>query len=564
MLIANIERIRAVPRLAEIVHVLLQHGLHDFVHSVGLHRLMDEAAGVLGWKPDPGLAAKPLPERTRLALEALGPAFMKLGQVLASRVDMLPPEWIETFDRLHDHATPVPFAQVEGQLVADLGKPVHEAFASFEEAPHAAGSIAQVHHATLHGGREVAVKIRRPGVADTIHGDVVLLEALAAWWEDEQPASRRYQPVELVRQLRKSLARETDFSAEGRGQERFAESFADEPGIVVPAVHAAFTRASLLVMDWIDGVAGTDMDALEAAGLQREVLARRGADAVLKMVLVDGMFHADPHPGNVFFLAGNRVAFIDFGMVGWLSARRRDELIDLLEGVATRDAEAMRDVLLAWAAGRRVDADRFADDLARLLHLYERATLQEVSLATLLTEIAAIMREHHLVLPADLALLFKALITLEGLGARLVPGFRLIEHVTPYVQKLASERWAPRDMAERFSGSAREWARVVRATPRLLESLARRMQSDGAAVRFEVRELESFGQHVERSLDRATIGVVTAALIVGSSILIASSAGHGSFAMSFFGAIGIGVAFVNAAWLILSIRKSRKHAEPPW
>ena len=565
MLIASIDRLRALPRLGEIVRILVHHGLHDFVHVVGLHRLLDEAAGVLGWKPDPALAAKPLPERTRLALEALGPAFMKLGQVLASRVDMLPAEWIHALDQLHDHATPVPYAQVEAQLVTDLGRPVREAFSSFDETPAAAGSIAQVYRATLADGRAAAVKVRRPGVADKIHADVVLLEALAAWWEDEQPASRRYQPVELVRQLRKSLARETDFAAEGRGQERFAESFAGDEGIVVPAVHASFTRASLLVMDWIDGVPGTDMDRLDGAGLDRELLARRGADAVLKMVLVDGMFHADPHPGNVFFLAGNRVAFIDFGMVGWLSAQRRDELVDLLAAVAARDPEAMRDVLLAWAQGRRVSAERFAEDLGRLLHLYERATLQEVSLAVLLSEIAAIMREHHLVLPADLALLFKALITLEGLGSRLVPGFRLIEHVTPYVQRLAAERWGPREMAQRFSVPAREWARVVRAAPRLLQSLARRISAgEGVTMRFEVRELESFGQQLERSVDRAAIGVVTAALIVGSSILIASSASHGSFAMSFFGGVGIALALANAVWLIVSIRKSRKLERPPW
>ena len=186
----------------------------------------------------------------------------------------------------------------------------------------------------------------------------------------------------------------------------------------MPHVHAEFTRASLLVMDWVEGTAGTDMARLESAGLDRRRLAAAGADAVLQMVLVDGMFHADPHPGNVFFLPGNRVALIDFGMIGWLSAKRRDELLDLLAAVAGRDPEAMRDVLLAWADGRRVAAERFAEDLGRLLHLYENAQLREVSLAVLLAEIAAIMREHHLLLPADLALLFKALITLEGLGTR--------------------------------------------------------------------------------------------------------------------------------------------------
>jgi len=558
MLIASLERVRALPRLLEITRTLVHFGLHDLVHSVGLHKLLDEASGVLGWKPDAELAARPLPERTRLALEALGPAFVKLGQVLASRVDLLGPEWIAELDRLHDHATPLAYGQVERQLAEDLGRAPDEAFASFDRGACAAGSIAQVHRAVLHDGRAVAVKVRRPGVESAVAADLLLLETLAAWWEDEQPASRRYQPVELVRQLRKSLAREVDFAAEARSQERFAASFAGDPHIEVPRVHAEFTRASLLVMDWIDGVPGTDFAALDARGFDRSLLAARGADCVLRMVLVDGLFHADPHPGNVFFLPGDRIALIDFGMIGWLSAKRRDELIDLLAGVAAREPEAIRDVLLGWADGRRVSAERFAEDLGRLLHLYENAQLREVSLGTLLSEIAAIMREHHLVLPADLALLFKALITLEGLGTRLVPQFRLVEHVTPYVRRLLVERWEPRRIADRMSGSAREWGRAVRAAPRLLESLARRFSDDGVALRFEVREIEAFGRSLERGVDRVTIGLVTAALIVGSSLLVAASAGTGSFAMTFFGAAGVAIALANSVWLLVSIRRSRR------
>jgi len=554
-MLESIDRLRALPRLAEIIRVLARHGLQDLVHSAGLHRLADETAGVLGWEADPEIAQRTLPERGRLALEALGPAFVKLGQVLASRVDLLPAEWIASLDELHDRATPVPYARVEAQLKADLGKPVEEAFSSFETEASAAGSIAQVYRAVLPDGREVAVKVRRPGVEETVKADLILLESVAAWWQGAHPEARRYQPVELVAQLRKSIAREIDFMAEGRSQERFAESFEGDPAIVIPHVHSSFTTPSLLVMDWIDGVPGTDLAAIDAAGLDRQALAAHGTDAVLKMVLVDGFFHADPHPGNVFFLPGNRVALIDFGMVGWLSHRRRDELIDLLAAVSAHDAEAMRDVLLQWADGRKVSAERFAEDLGRLLHLYEHATLREVSLAMLLSEIATVIREHRLMLPPDLAMLFKALITLEALGTRLVPRFRLIEHVTPYVRMLVVRRWSPGRVAGRLSDAMREWARAVRVAPRVLESLARRFSDDGIAVRFEVLGMERSARRLERGLDRATIGVVTAALIVGSSILVAFAAGHASFAMTFFGAVGIFVAIVNIVWLVGSIRR---------
>ena len=561
-MIEALERLRSAPRLLEIARVLVRHGLHDFVHSVGAHRLLAEAGHVLGWDPDPQLVAKPMPERLRFALEALGPAFVKFGQVLATRVDLLGPEWTASLDQLHDRATPVPFARVEAQLLADLGRPLAEAFDAFDTEPAAAGSIAQVHRARLHDGREVAVKIRRPGVEATVEADLLLLELLAAWWEDESPAAHRYQPAELVRQLRKSLAREIDFTVEGRGQARFAESFRGREDVVVPSVHAQFTRPSLLVMDWIDGIPATNLAAVDAAGLDRGLLAARGADMVLQMVLEDGMFHADPHPGNIFFLPGNRIVLIDFGMVGWLSHKRRDELVDLLAGVATRDAEAMRDVLISWADGRHVQAERFAEDLGRLLHLYENASLREVHLATLLSEIAAVMRDNHLLLPSDLALLFKALITLEGLGARLVPRFRLVEHVTPYVRRLVAERWEPRNVAGRIAGVSREWGRAARAGPRLLEALARRFTDDGVALRFEVREIEGFGRRLEHSVDRLVIGLVTAALIVGSSILMSVAKSEVSTLAWLLGFIGIAIAFANSLWLIRSIRRARDPGRP--
>ena len=558
MLIASIERLRALPRLLEIVRTLVHYGMHDLLHSVGVHRVLDDAGHMLGWRAAPEIAQLPVQERLRLALETLGPAFVKLGQVLASRVDLLGPEWTASLDRLHDRASAVPFALLEAQLLADLGKPLAEAFETFDMEPAAAGSIAQVHRATLPGGHAVAVKIRRPGVADNVFADLVLLELLAAWWEEEQPASRRYQPVEVVRQLRKSLVRELDFSAEARGQERFAESFRDDPGIVVPRVHVAFTRTSLLVMDWIDGTPATRMELVDAAGLDRQQLAARGADAMLRMVLVDGLFHADPHPGNVFFMPGDRVALIDFGMVGWLSSKRRDELLDLLAGVAARDPEAMRDVLVTWTDGRRFSAERFAEDLGRLLHLYEHASLREMNLSTLLADIASVMREHHLVLPADLALLFKALITLEGLGTRLVPHFRLIEYVTPYVTRLVAERWSPGRIAERTSGAMRETGRALRSLPRLVESLARRLGDGDAALRFEVPEVEVFGRHLERSVDRLVIGLVTAALIVGSSVLLSRAGTDGISAAWLLGAVGIVISFANSIWLVASIHRSHR------
>jgi ubiquinone biosynthesis protein len=556
-----LEKLRALPRLAEVTRTFLAFGLQDIVHSVGVHRALDEASGILGWKVEPAILAKPLPERLRLALESLGPTFMKLGQVLASRVDLLPREWIASLDQLHANATPLSFEALEAQLLADLACPVDQAFASFERTPRAAASIAQVHRATLPAGVAVAVKIRRPGIAPVIESDLVLLETLAQWLQESDSEIARWQPIELARQLRRSILRELDFATEARGQQRLAGIFRDNPDVVVPAVHAGFTRPTLLVMDWVEGIPGTDLAAVDRAGLDRKVLAARGADAVLHMVLVEGFFHADPHPGNVFYLPGNRLALIDFGMVGWLSNARRDELLDMLAAIASRDLPGLRDVLLGWAHGARVNTALFTEDLGRLLFLYQGAKLGEVRLGTLLGEIAAILRDHRLVLPPDLALLFKALITLEGLGAQLDPDFRLVNHVTPHVSRLLRERWQPQRAGRQFARELREAGRALAELPRLVGRLARQTSEEGVGLRLEVGQLHELASNLERSVNRLAIGMVTAALIVGSSILLAVTSSKESTGVWLLGLVGIAIAFVNSVWLIASIRRSRRRLD---
>jgi ubiquinone biosynthesis protein len=557
MLLSSLEQLRALPRAAEITRILLRFGLHDLVRSAGLHRVLDHTRDLMGWKADEAILSQPLPHRLRLALEALGPTFVKLGQVLASRVDMLPPEWVGALDSLHANATAVPFAEIEAQLLSDLGRPLEAAFESFEKTPRAAASIAQVHYAVLPGGKRVAVKVRRPGIAATIEADLHLLETLAEWLEDEEPATRRYQPRELARQLRQSISRELDFAAEARGQQRFADSFRDRPDVEIPQVHTSFTRSSLLVMDWVDGIPGTDLAKLDAAGLDRKLLAARGADSVLKMVLVDGFFHADPHPGNVFYLPGNRLALIDFGMVGWLSTQRRNELVDLLAAVASRDPIAMRDVLLGWADGQRISTERFAEDLGRLIYLYDHAALADIRLGTLLDEIAGVMREHHLALPSDLALLFKALITLEGLGAQLDPGFRLVEHVTPYVRELLHQRWDPSAVGKRLAQQTREATVALGRIPGLVGRFARQVGDDGVGLRLEIREIDKLTTHLERSVNRLAIGMITAALIVGSSIVLAVTGPANSAVLWGLGIAGVLWALFNSIWLVISIRTTR-------
>jgi len=337
---------RDLGRLQDIASVLVRYGFGDAVRRLGMAGALERAGKILHWTKAAELARLTPPERARHALQDLGPTFVKLGQILATRVDLFAPEWIEEFEKLQDRAPPAAFGEVRAQMFQDLGVAPEDVFMKFDSDPIAAGSIAQVHRAQLADGAQIAVKVRRPGIRPIVEADLRLLARLAEILETEFPTLAHFRPREVVRQFTLTLRRELDLAAECRNAERVAQSFRERPEIAVPKVWWDWTGERMNVQAYIDGIPSRDLEAVDRAGLDRRVLARRGAQAVLKMVIEDGFFHADPHPGNVFYLPGNRVAFIDFGMAGHLSERRRDELSELLNGLVERDSESVVDVLL--------------------------------------------------------------------------------------------------------------------------------------------------------------------------------------------------------------------------
>jgi ubiquinone biosynthesis protein len=361
---------RELPRLREISSVLVRHGLGDLVRRAGIATLLEQAGQVLQRGEASEIAQLEPHQRARLAFEQLGPTFVKLGQVLSTREDLLPPTWTTELARLHSHVAPVSFDDLLPVVEQALGRSPFEVFGNLESEPYAAGSIAQVHRANLASGTPVILKIRRPGIEAKIDADLRILEHLAHLVEHEIPEVRRYRPVQVVGQLRGSLERELDLAVEARNTERFARNFADDLDILVPRVYWEWTSSVMNVQEHIEGIRGDDLAAIDNAGLDRKALAARGADAVLKMILVDGFFHADPHPGNVMYLPGNRIALIDFGMVGRLSPVRRRQIVALLAGLARHDEGAMLEVLLDWRRDDIVDEARLAADLSEFAFDY--------------------------------------------------------------------------------------------------------------------------------------------------------------------------------------------------
>ncbi len=559
MLWETISVVRDLPRLHEIASVMIRYGWGDLVRVLGISGVLERAGRVLHWQSTSEITQLDAPVRIRRALEELGPTFVKLGQVLSTRVDMFPPHWIAEFEKLHSQVPAVPYEILHPDLVAAIGGEPAEVFADFNPVPLAAASIAQVHRATLKDGTSVVVKIRRPGIESVIRADLRILEHAARLLESEVPESRRYDPVHIVSQFSRSLNRELDLAKEARNIDQFARNFADDPLVEIPRVFWDFTNDRVNVQEEIVGMAGVDHKRLQAAGLNPRVLAARGADAVLRMVLEHGYFHADPHPGNVLFLPDDRIGMIDFGMVGMLTDSRRNQIVNLLYALIRKDEQALLQVLLDWSGESVADEDRLAYDVAELLQSYDNLQLKDVNIGALLNDITAMMRDNNLLLPADLTLLFKTLITLEGLGQQLDPEFHMIDHVTPFVENIIHQRFTPRAILARGRKSVRDTLEVLADVPRDLRHLLRDARRGRVRVDLDLKRLDNFGHQLDRASNRLTMGILTASLVVGSSIIMTVKGGPQLFGLPFFGLLGFLIAFFNSVWIIFSIWRSGKH-----
>jgi ubiquinone biosynthesis protein len=561
MLRTTVGMVRDLPRLHEISSVFIRHGLGDLVRRIGVASLLEHAGQILSWGARRESVRLEPAQRARQALEELGPTFVKLGQVMATRVDLFPPAWIAEFEKLLTDAPPVPFDELLPEVERALGRSPFEVFRDLDPVPFASASIAQVHRAKLQDGTPVVLKIRRPGIRAKVEADLRLLSQVAQLVESEVPEARRFHPAEIAAQFARSLEREMDLAVEARNVERLAKNFEGDPYIVIPKVYREWTSEVMNVQEHVDGVPGTDLAAVRAAGLDPKVLAARGVESSLKMILVDGFFHADPHPGNVIFLPGNRIAMIDCGMVGRLSPMRRNQVVDLLAGLARLDEDAMIDVLLDWAGDAYVDEARLAADVNELVFEYEGVPLKDIRVGPLLRQFAAIIRAHSIAMPADLTLMFKALITMEGLGRQFDPDFQLLDHLTPMLRRALAERFRPTGVVRRGRAALAQAMNMVTSVPRDVARLLRDARRGKVRVDLDLKRLDQFGRQLDRTLDRATMGIMTASLVIGSAIVMTVREGPEFFGiplLTMVGVLGYALAFVNSIWIIFGIWRSTK------
>jgi len=554
--------LRHLPRLREISFVFIRHGLGDLIRRLGVASLVERTGGLLHRGEASRSEQLEPQQRLRLAFEELGPTFIKLGQMLSMREDLLPPRWTAELARLRSNATPVPFEQILPVIERSIGMPHGQVFVDLEREPTGAASIAQVHRARLHDGRAVVLKVRRPGIEAKVEADLRLLSYLARFVEKEVPDVRRYQPVRVVEEFRSSMMRELNLAIEAHNIERLGRNFSGEPNVLIPQVFPQWTSEEMNVQEHIDGISAEDVAALERAGFDLKLLAARGVDNVLKMILEDGFFQADPHPGNAIYLPGHRIAMIDFGMIGRLSLARRNQIVDLLAGITRRESESMVEVLLDWAGEEAVDEERLATDVDELVADYADLPVKDMRVVELIGRITTVMRTHGIVLPSDLTLMFKALITLEGSGRRYDPDFVLADRLKPFVERALAARYAPTEMGRRGGAGIGQIVDLMQAIPRDLARLLKDARRGRLRLDLDLKRLDSFVRRLDRTIDRITIGIMTASVVIGSSIVMTVTSGPQVFGVPLFtvlGSLGYLLAFVNSVWIVLSIWRSRSN-----
>ncbi|OHY65431.1 ABC transporter [Pluralibacter gergoviae] len=492
-------------RLQEITGVLVRYGLQDLLRALGLSGLLDKLSH--GHSRDD----RPLPQRLCAALEELGPAFVKLGQILSTRSDLLAPEWTEALGQLNAGASPLPWSALEAQVSATLGDAPANVFAWFDEAPLASGSMAQIHRARLRDGDEVVVKIQRPGIEPVIRADLRLLHFLAASIEQQSETLARFRPAMLVRYLETALQQELDFCYEAANGEKMRQNFADDPQVVIPEIYWAWTSPTLMVQALLSGTAPLDGQQLAAAGLDGKVLARRGAEAFIKMLFDYRLYHADPHPGNVMALSDNRVGFIDFGMVGYLSDTRRNELLSLLYAISERDAGGIVDALIAWSD--RDDLNIIELELAANYFL-QRQGSRTLQLGKALTDMLATAREFRLSLPPDLVLLFKALITADGVLLRMDPQFDIIAVLRPQLRRQLMRRYTRFASRRRMVTLGNRLLDSGDTLPQTLRLVMQRLRHGRLHADINVDNLNQLGKSLERAASTLALAIVLAATVL--------------------------------------------------
>jgi ubiquinone biosynthesis protein len=547
---------RNLTRLAEIARTLARYGLGGWLARLDYRFVRGVASGI-GLR---GVFELSHEARVRLALTELGTTFIKLGQVLSTRRDLIGPALADELSQLQANVPADPFPVTKATIETELGRPLVELFPEFEPTPLASASIGQVHRATLHDGRQVVVKVQHPDITRRMAADLVIMAELASLAEQFLPDLRTYRPVKVVAEFQRVLTRELDFCRELRHLQMFRQAFADDPGVRFPEPYPAFSTGRVLTMEFLDGIPLTCPEKVKAAGGDFDDLAHRGARAFLDMIFRDGFFHADPHPGNILYLPGKdgesgAIGLLDVGMVGRIDDRLRQRIERAVGAVMNRDAAELTDLIIQVGdIPPKFDPEALQGEVAEHLAYYWGMPLEQFQLGTALNDLTDAIRRYRVALPPPLALLLRVLVMLEGTGRMLSPTFNLVELLEPYKRKLILKRLSPRRLVRRAVEAIGDWDELFRGLPRQLASVMRLLQKQELTVQLAHR-------HLEPSVNRLVFGLIISSLFLGSAMMWAAGAPPKWHDISLFGAFGCVVACVLGFYLYRAIQHSGKLEE---
>jgi ubiquinone biosynthesis protein len=510
--------IRHAGRASEILTVLVSYGFGDLIERVGFRRYVEWGKRrLLRRPPEPELTTA---RRIRLVFEQLGPTFIKFGQVLSTRPDLFPQDVIEELCLLQEHVPPFPGEDAARVVAEELHQPIAALFAEFDQTPLAAGSLGQVHRARHHDGTPLAVKIRRPNAVRDVERDLALMTEAAPILAGI-PQLAIFDPVGLVAQFARTIRRELNFRREGRTIEEFRKLFHKDATLFVPRVYENLTTDAVLTMQFVEGWHADDPDVLRARGLNPVDLARNGAQIYMKQVFEHGLFHSDPHPGNIRIREDGSVALLDYGMIGVLDEEMRDLLIDLLVAIGRNRVNDVVWLVQRIGSPRQpVDVVLLKADVHDFLDRYFGVPLEQLKIGQMLSDFTSLLGSHSLHCPGDLMLLIRTLVTLEGTGRRLDPCFNLAGELAPFIERVVKQRHDPRRMARRAFEDIGSLLRAAHDLPLSLSRTLQKLSQDDLNVQLEHRGLDRLINEFDRSSNRVVVGLVISALVVASALII--------------------------------------------
>jgi len=547
---------RHLTRYRQILAVFFRYGFGDLVDLLKIDQYIEIGLQMISRNRRERLERLSRAERVRMALEELGPTYVKLGQVLSTRPDLIPVDFLTELAKLQDEVPPFDASKVDRIVTAELGAPPEKIFTAFDRTPVASASIGQVHRATLGDGEQVAVKIQRPGIQKIIEVDLEIMLHMATLMERHVEEMAFFRPVKIVEEFAKVLEREIDYTFEAVNMERMAGQFLADPTVYIPKVYRDLTTARVLTAEFIDGIKISEFDKLEAAGLDRRRITQRGSQILLRQIFDFGFFHGDPHPGNLFVLPEDVICLLDFGMVGTVDRQTREDFVDLVDAVVhrqeTRTAQILLKITLWDERPRMRDFERaVAEFMGR--HLYR--PLKEIQVGLLLQHLLELSAGHQLVIPPDIFLMMKTLTAVEGVALSLDPDFDIFAAAAPFIKRVKMERYHPRRLTDDVVRLGADFIEFLQQFPNELLDITRQIRQRKLTVHVELESLKTMLETHDQISNRVSFAIIIAGLIIGSSIIVVSGVPPLFYGISLIGIIIFITGAVMGLWLLVAIIK---------